>query len=179
MTARRYPELANTVSDGANTAKPDAPGGPSEIGEHPMNIGPDSFGNGSKTDDRFSGSLGTYRGGRRDTLHPPVDELSPRNGTSIDRVSSSLDASPIAASITAPKLPESSLSDLGPLSEPMFGRDAWLDAPSGSLADHPLLRGLLLELPPKGTMPQQDWLDRWFEAARSILELIYSQEARS
>jgi hypothetical protein len=145
-----------------------------------MNIGPDSFGNGSKTDDRFSGSLGTYRSsGRRDTLDHPVDELSPRNGSSIDRVSTHLDASPIAASITAPKLSEPSLSDLGPLSEPMFGRDAWLDAPTGSLADHPLLRGLLLELPPKGTMPQQDWLDRWFEAARSILELIYSQEARS
>ena len=133
-----------------------------------MNIGSDSFGS------------GTYRGGgRRDTLERPVDELSPRNGSSIDRVSTPLDASPIAASITAPKLPDPSLSDLGPLSEPMFGRDAWLDAPSGSLADHPLLRGLLLELPPKGTMPQQEWLDRWFEAARSILELIYSQEARS
>jgi hypothetical protein len=157
-----------------------APDGPSEIGDTDMNIGPDNFGNGSKTDDRFSGSLGTYRGvGRRDTLDHPVDELSARNGSSIDRVSMPLDASPIAASITAPKLPDPSLSDLGPLSEPMFGRDTWLDAPTGSLADHPLLRGLLMELPPKGTMPQQDWLDRWFEAARSILELIYSQEARS
>jgi hypothetical protein len=145
-----------------------------------MNNGPDNFGNGPKTDDRFSGSLGTYRGGgRRDTLDHPVDELSPRNGSSIDRGSVTLDASPIATSITAPKLADPSLSDLGPLSEPMFVRDTWLDAPAGSLADHPLLRGLLMELPPKGTMPQQDWLDRWFEAARSILELIYSQEARS
>jgi hypothetical protein len=66
----------------------------------------------------------------------------------------------------------------GPLTEPMFGRDSWLDTPTGSMADHPLLRGLLMELPPKGTMPQQEWLDRWFEAARSILELIYSQESR-
>jgi hypothetical protein len=146
-----------------------------------MNIGPDNFGNGtSKTDDRFSGQLGNYRpSGRRDNADSATDDLSPRNGSSIDRVTMPLDTSPIASSINSPKLTEPGLSGLGALSEPMFGRDAWLDAPSGSLADHPLLRGLLLELPPKGTMPQQDWLDRWFEAARSILELIYSQEARS
>jgi hypothetical protein len=46
------------------------------------------------------------------------------------------------------------------------------------MADHPLLRGLLLELPARGTIPNSDWLDRWFEAARSILELLYVQEAR-
>ncbi|MGI5179830.1 hypothetical protein ACQEVZ_26215 [Dactylosporangium sp. CA-152071] len=173
-----------------------------------MNNGPDNFGNGSsKTDDRFSGQLGSYRpGGRRDVIGDgPIDELSPRNGSPLDRASSPLDRasspldrasspldraslpldnSPIAASLTPPKLPESSLvADLSPLTEPMFGRggvlqDSWLDGPSQSMADHPLLRGLLLELPPKGTMPQQEWLDRWFEAARSILELIYSQEAR-
>jgi hypothetical protein len=180
-----------------------------------VNIGPENFGNGSSmTDDRFSGQLGSYRpGGRRDGFGDgPLDDLSPRNGSPLDRASISLD-------MTLPKLPESSLvADLGPLTggslgdgslnsgslgggslssgslsggslsggplgggpltEPMFGRDAWLDTPSGSMADHPLLRGLLLELPPKGTMPQQEWLDRWFEAARSILELIYTQEAR-
>ncbi|MER7005281.1 hypothetical protein ABT297_19850 [Dactylosporangium sp. NPDC000555] len=155
-----------------------------------MNIGPENFGNGSsKTDDRFSGQLGSYRpGGRRDGIGDgPLDDLSPRNGSPLDRASMPLDMTP-------PKLPESSLvADLGPLTggslgagslgggpltEPMFGRDSWLDTPSGSMADHPLLRGLLMELPPRGTMPQQDWLDRWFEAARSILELIYSQEPR-
>jgi hypothetical protein len=153
-----------------------------------VNIGPENFGNGSsKTDDRFSGHLGSYRpGGRRDGIGDgPLDDLSPRNGSPLDRASMPLDMTP-------PKLPESSLvADLGPLTgasldgslggpltEPMFGRDSWLDTPSASMADHPLLRGLLMELPPKGTMPQQEWLDRWFEAARSILELIYSQEAR-
>ncbi|WP_426509077.1 hypothetical protein ACPPVO_00240 [Dactylosporangium sp. McL0621] len=161
-----------------------------------MNIGPENFGNGSsKTDDRFSGQLGGYRpGGRRDGIGDgPLDDLSPRNGSPLDRASMPLDMTP-------PKLPESSLvADLGPLTggslssgslssgslggggpltEPMFGRDSWLDTPTGSMADHPLLRGLLMELPPKGTMPQQEWLDRWFEAARSILELIYSQESR-
>jgi hypothetical protein len=41
------------------------------------------------------------------------------------------------------------------------------------MVDHPLLRGLLLELPPRGSHPTPEWLDRWFEATRSILDLIY------
>ncbi|HZN76495.1 MAG TPA: hypothetical protein VFC00_33115 [Micromonosporaceae bacterium] len=53
----------------------------------------------------------------------------------------------------------------------------WLDSPTGQLADHPLLRGLLMELPAKGSQPPQEWLDRWFEAARSILELLYVHQA--
>ena len=57
--------------------------------------------------------------------------------------------------------------------EPQFSVESWFDAPATTLADHPLLRGLLLELPPKGTVPPPGWLDRWFEATRSILELLY------
>jgi hypothetical protein len=141
-----------------------------------MNIGPENFGNGAKTDDRFPGQLGTYRVNRREPADP-IDELSPRNGSPL---TSPLEGSPIANSLKQPKLTDPGLSDLPPMPpEPIFGRDDWLDAPSGSMADHPLLRGLLMELPPKGTMPQPDWLDRWFEAARSIIELIYSQEART
>lgn len=56
-------------------------------------------------------------------------------------------------------------------SEPVFPPAAWLE--ETGLADHPLLRGLLLELPPKGSAPSPEWLDRWFEAARTILELLY------
>lgn len=66
--------------------------------------------------------------------------------------------------------------DMGGLSEPVFPPTGWLDASSGSLADHPLLRGLLLELPPKGAAPAPGWLDRWFEATRAILELLYVQD---
>ncbi|MER7281724.1 hypothetical protein ABT369_45540 [Dactylosporangium sp. NPDC000244] len=166
-----------------------------------MNIGPENFGNGSsKTDDRFSGQLGSYRpGGRRDGIGDgPLDDLSPRNGSPLDRATMPLDMTPpklpesslvadlgpltggslSGSSLSSSSLGSSSLSSASPLTEPMFGRDSWLDTPTGSMADHPLLRGLLMELPPKGTMPQQEWLDRWFEAARSILELIYSQESR-
>lgn len=79
-----------------------------------------------------------------------------------------------------PRLPS---LDLEPPAEPDFSSvssDSWLDGGSagGSLADHPLLRGLLLELPPKGSTPPPDWLDRWFEATRSILELLYVHEQR-
>jgi hypothetical protein len=67
-----------------------------------------------------------------------------------------------------------SLADLDALAEPVFPTD-WLTGPPASLADHPLLRGLLLELPPKGTAPAGDYLDRWFDATRAILELLYVQ----
>jgi hypothetical protein len=63
-------------------------------------------------------------------------------------------------------------------SEPPFPPAGWLeDGPTGTLADHPLLRNLMMELPPQGTAPNSIWLDRWFEAARSILELLYAESA--
>jgi hypothetical protein len=61
------------------------------------------------------------------------------------------------------------------LAEPGFSPSGWLDSNAGPLSEHPLLHGLLLELPPKGVVPDSAWLDRWFEAARSILELIYAE----
>jgi hypothetical protein len=151
-----------------------------------MTIGSESFGNGSaKTEDRFAMPLSSYRsGGRRDSGagdDGTGDELSPRNGSgmSIDRLTSALDAgAPIGSSLSTPKLVEPALPELS-LGGSVFTSDSWLDSGGGSLADHPLLRGLLLELPPKGTLPPQDWLDRWFEAARSILELLYAQESGS
>lgn len=75
---------------------------------------------------------------------------------------------------TKPRLP--SLDPAAP-AEPVFSRDQWLgERANGSVADHPLLQGLLLELPPKGVRPPAEWLDRWFEATRSILELLYGPE---
>jgi hypothetical protein len=153
-----------------------------------MTTGPDNFGNGSaKTDDRFASQLAGYRAGqRRDSSAVlPIDgmahdELGHRNGSvpTIDRINGPLDTSnPIASSLTAPKLVEPRLSELDTLSDSVFTAESWLDSPTGSMVDHPLLRGLLLELPAKGSLPSQEWLDRWFEAARSILELLYSQSA--
>jgi hypothetical protein len=138
----------------------------------------ENFGNGSaKTDDRFGAPLGGYRPSARRDSSPvlPIehngDELGGRNGSA-----PALDSAPIASSLSTPKLIEPTLPGLGSLGESVFSPEAWLDGSGGSVADHPLLRGLLLELPPKGSVLQHDWLDRWFEAARSILELLYAQE---
>jgi hypothetical protein len=99
---------------------------------------------------------GGYR--QRGTAEVPAVVEQPPNGVAYDLPSD------------RPKLP--SLDPEAP-PEPQFPAESWLDVPSGMLADHPLLRGLLLELPPKGTTPPPGWLDRWFEATRSILELLY------
>jgi hypothetical protein len=143
-----------------------------------MTTGPENYSNGSaNADDRFAAQLSGYRPVRRDSAVLPAtngEDLGRRNGSAptTDRANGSMEASnPIASSLRAPKLVEPELD------ASVFSADSWMDGPSQSLADHPLLRGLLLELPPKGSMPTQEWLDRWFEAARSILELLYAQHA--
>jgi hypothetical protein len=134
-----------------------------------MSIGPDNLGNGSATQERFAGQ---YRKSRREaslTAEPPVDaESAARNGLP-------------PAGAERPGLPS---LDMGGLAEPVYPPPGWNGPPTephaadiSAIADHPLLRGLLLELPPKGTVPAPGWLDRWFEAARSILELLYLQDA--
>ncbi|SDY20716.1 hypothetical protein SAMN05444365_1011049 [Micromonospora pattaloongensis] len=125
-----------------------------------MTMGSENLTNGSATQDRFGSQ---YRGSRRDALNgDTADDLAPRNGSAAARASSD-----------RPALPS---LDSG-LKEPVFPPAGWLDASGGaSLADHPVLRGLLMELPPKGNAPSAEWLDRWFEAARSILELLYAQD---
>lgn len=129
-----------------------------------MTMGSENLTNGSATQDRFGSQ---YRGSRRDAVlngESADADLAPRNGSA---------TSPTPTAGRPPTLPS---LDSG-LKEPVFPPAGWLDAPGGgSLADHPVLRGLLMELPPKGSAPSPDWLDRWFEAARSILELLYAQD---
>ena len=139
-----------------------------------MTIGPDNLGNGSATtQERFTGQIGGYRG-LNDAGSLPGDggdaDLMPRNGASHEHG---------AGLNRGPALPSLHLDGL---TEPVFEPPrSWLEVhveEGGSpLADHPLLRGLLLELPPKGTVPPPGWLDRWFEAARCILELLYAQDS--
>jgi hypothetical protein len=132
-----------------------------------MTIGSENLSNGSSTaQDRFSGGVSAYRQGRREA------PLSAENDS--DLVSRSGGSSGLPT--RAAQLPS---LDLPALTDPVFPSSGWPDAASPqSMADHPLLRGLLLELPVRGSLPPSDWLDRWFEAARSILELLYVQEAR-
>jgi len=147
-----------------------------------MTIGSENLSNGSATaQDRFSGGVSAYRQNRREAaLGEPSDgELLSRGSSSglptrSPGCSHSIEPiSPLDRAATLPSL------DLRGLTEPVFGA---VDGPEPgsvrSMADHPLLRGLLLELPARGALPTSDWLDRWFEAARSILELLYGQEAK-
>src|SRR5689334_23385973 len=141
-----------------------------------MTIGSENLSNGSATaQDRFSGGVSAYRQNRREALsgESGETELMSRAGNSGLPTRSpgrSHSIEPTSALDRAAKLPS---LDLHGLTEPVFSA-SWGDGSSNSsMADHPLLRGLLLELPARGTLPQSDWLDRWFEAARSILDLPY------
>src|SRR3954452_19135088 len=147
-----------------------------------MTIGSESLSNGSSTaQDRFSGGVSAYRQNRRAAERNDGELVSPRDGPPLPTrspgmspLSSGLE--PTGALDRAAKLPS---LDLQGLTEPVFPPVGWSEAaPCASMADHPLLRGLLMELPARGTMPPSDWLDRWFEAARSILELLYVQAAK-
>jgi hypothetical protein len=129
-----------------------------------MTIGSDNLSNGSATaQDRFSGGVSAYRAdpprsgagrprrrreliGRRDSW--PLPTRSPGMSGSM---SQALRADQRTGSAAA-RLPS---LDLHGLTEPVFPSTGWTDSgsPSPSMADHPLLRGLLLELPPRGTMP--------------------------
>jgi hypothetical protein len=146
-----------------------------------MNMGSENLSNGSATaQDRFSGGVSAYRQNRREAALAAENDgelVSRRDSAPLPTRSPGLTQGlePTSALDRAAKLPS---LDLPGLTEPVFS-SSWSDVtPSSSMADHPLLRGLLLELPARGTMPPSEWLDRWFEAARSILELLYVQEAR-
>jgi hypothetical protein len=95
----------------------------------------------------------------------PGEQLSPEQAPDGSALPGSALPGPAGAEIPGPA---SAALGLDSLREPMF---PWLDETGP--ADHPLLRGLLLELPPKGSAPSPEWLNRWFEAARAILELLY------
>ncbi|MBU2670007.1 hypothetical protein KOI35_41525 [Actinoplanes bogorensis] len=147
-----------------------------------MTIGSENLSGSSTAQDRFSGGVSAYRQNRREAaLSEATDgELLSRSSSGLPtrspgRSHSIESSSPLDRAAKLPSL------DLQGLTEPVFPSSGWPDSDSGSsqsMADHPLLRGLLLELPARGALPTSDWLDRWFEAARSILELLYVQEAK-
>ncbi|MCW3842431.1 hypothetical protein ONA70_20225 [Micromonospora yasonensis] len=124
-------------------------------------IGSENLTNGPGKPERFGGK---YRGARRDSVLTEVvsadTEIGGRDSAASEQASPPL---------SLPSL------DPNPLTEPSFPPSGWPTEQSESLVDHPLLRGLLMELPPKGSVPPPGWLDRWFEATRAILELLYVQ----
>lgn len=146
-------------------------------------------------DGQLTGSLGTpLTGGTRNNGSPrigsalngsslsnPLDP-GPLGSTGLPDLGAPLHTeNPIASTLTEPRLPDSGPveSDLSFRdSSNLMGSDSWLESAGKDVVDHPLLRGLLLELPPKGSTMQVQWLDRWFEAARSIMELLYRFEGK-
>ncbi|MBQ1050406.1 hypothetical protein KBX50_18255 [Micromonospora sp. C51] len=124
-------------------------------------IGSENLTNGPGKPERFGGK---YRGARRDTVLTEVVSAETEHAS---RETPTATESP--SPLTLPSL------DPNPLTEPSFPAGGWSTVDDGSLVDHPLLRGLLMELPPKGSVPPPGWLDRWFEATRAILELLYVQ----
>ncbi|WBC03122.1 hypothetical protein [Micromonospora sp. WMMA1976] len=125
-------------------------------------IGSENLTSGPGKPERFGGK---YRGARRDTVLTEVvsgDGDDTREGGVPEQA---------AAPLSLPSL------EPNPLTEPSFPPSGWPLEQQESLVDHPLLRGLLMELPPKGSVPPPGWLDRWFEATRAILELLYVQGA--
>ncbi|SCL15982.1 hypothetical protein [Micromonospora inyonensis] len=126
-------------------------------------IGSENLTNGPGKPERFGGK---YRGARRDTVLTEVVSTDSDLGS---RESGSVTAPDQAGPLSLPSL------DTNPLTEPSFPPTGWPVEPTEALADHPLLRGLLMELPPRGSVPPPGWLDRWFEATRAILELLYVQ----
>jgi hypothetical protein len=135
----------------------------------------DVLGNGSTPEERFAGQSTTYRSNpRRDGM------AVPEQGGEANRMPPPLDDIATMPAMLEPPggAPSISLNDIDSLPDPVYSPTTWLDdSPTGTMADHPLLRGLLMELPPKGSMPQEEWLDRWFGAARSILDLLYARHA--
>ena len=97
--------------------------------------------------------------------HDPLDlSGEPITGDGLTELGLGVGGSPVLPSL-----------DLGGLTEPVFSPERWPEPVDESLVEHPLLRGLLLELPPRHITPAPEWLDRWFEATRAILELLYAQ----
>ncbi|MFY1685929.1 hypothetical protein [Micromonospora sp.] len=125
-------------------------------------IGSDNLTHGPGKTERFGGK---YRSARRDTMLTEVGAGDTEVGR--DGYPGSEHGGPLPLPSSHP----------GPFAEPSLRPASWPMDPSEPLIDHPLLRGLLLELPPKGSVPPPGWLDRWFEATRAILELLYVQGA--
>ncbi|MFB9234714.1 hypothetical protein ACFFWC_04060 [Plantactinospora siamensis] len=124
-----------------------------------MTIDSENLTNGPGKPERFGGK---YRGARRDSVLAeaplPADDSS-RDG----------------AGAEPPGMPPLAMAGL---TEPVFEPSDWSGTGNVEpLLEHPLLRGLLMELPPKGRGPSPEWLDRWFEATRAILDLLYAQGA--
>lgn len=132
-----------------------------------MTISQENANSATPAPERFMGQLPGYQIGPGQANAADAGGATPTPGAG--RWTETIADPDAARPLDAP--PSSVALSLDGLNEPVFPPASWLE--DTGLADHPLLRGLLMELPPKGQAPSPEWLNRWFEAARAILELLY------
>lgn len=149
-----------------------------------MDLAPDGFGgekfNADKLDDNGRPANGfTFP---RDMELPAKEELNgeaPKLGRRAQRGTAAapveLPATGLPAGMPSAHA-SSAAASLPPVPAALPAPDHdWFRPQAGSPADHPLMRGLLLELPPRTGALDPQWLEQWLEAARATLGLIYAR----
>jgi hypothetical protein len=137
-----------------------------------MDLAPDGYGADKRDETTRSANGFTFP---REVEHaPPKGELpADANRNTAEHTRSRVQPRPaISTAATLPPVP--SLPTPPPI-PPATSEHDWFRPQAGSPAEHPLMRGLMLELPPRTGTLDKAWLDQWLEAARSALELIYSR----
>jgi hypothetical protein len=133
-----------------------------------MDLAPDGFG-ADKLDDSGRPTNGyTFP---RDMELPAKDELTGEKDLPSRRERR---AAPVE--LPAPGGNGSAAASLPPVPAVLTSPDHdWFRPRDGSPADHPMMRGLLLELPPRTAPLDPAWVEQWLEAARAALGLIYAR----
>ena len=139
-----------------------------------MDLAPDGFG-ADKLDDSARNANGfTFP---RDVEGAHKDDMSAEeraNRASAERMRARAPQRPaVSAAATLPPVPAIPVPP--PIPAATSTDHDWFRPQVGSPAEHPLVRGLMLELPPRTGSLDKAWLDQWLEAARAALELIYAR----
>jgi len=137
-------------------------------------FGGDKFG-ADKLDDAAHGANGfTFP---REAEAAPREDLSEQdraNRNAAERIRPrAAQRAAVSTAATLPPVP--TLPPPPPIPAATSTEPDWFRPQAGSPAEHPLVRGLMLELPPRSGPLDKAWLDQWLEAARATLELIYAR----
>jgi hypothetical protein len=138
-----------------------------------MDLAPDGFGADKLDDSTRSANGFTFP---REMDSAPKEDLSAEertNRNNAERMRARAPQRPaVSAAATLPPVP--TIPAPPPIPVATSEHD-WFRPQAGSPAEHPLMRGLMLELPPRNGTLDKAWLDQWLEAARAALELIYAR----
>jgi hypothetical protein len=139
-----------------------------------MDLAPDGFGADKLDDSTRSANGFTFP---REMEAAPKDDMSAEertNRNSAERIRARAPQRPVvSAAATLPPVP--AIPAPPPIPPATSTDHDWFRPQAGSPAEHPLMRGLMLELPPRTGALDKTWLDQWLETARAALELIYAR----